>query len=534
MAVSPLVFLIATVIVLFGFGLFILIASTKRRGSHRIFNFFVAGQTLPTDLAGEVYWGNSLALGNGIAFFATLTLFWGPAALWVQVPWVIGMFFLGRVAPLIGQATQRHTLHGFLGKQLGFGARSVTSLVTTFGFVLNMGFEVMIGALLIGYLLGSTEIVWPAIIITALFFAAYCNIGGYRANAVTDKIQNRLGVLVVTALVLYYWVGPSMGIGSDQISQGRAEFVTSIFDFSSVPIWTFGGMCLYAFFVQFVDMSNWQNISATRLSGANWEVNLRRDFKWAAVKSLIIPGILCVALAAPLAGQNLSDEVVVGELLKGALPTDGIIAGILWGLAMVALLGAMQSTADSFLMASTQTLSWDIFDRKRVEAVLDVYDDSEIQSGSSDQTLPIWDNKTESAENELEKTEYSITRFSRLALFPIALVGSLGLYGIKEFLTDNIIQLMFLIFGSQLALLPATATALWSLRKKRALKSVAKILLVFSIVAGFITSVSTIAFNPSIPGIVDYAPYFALGVSGAIWLFGFVLSGGSLFAKEQP
>lgn len=529
---SPDTFLIATVIVITGFGLFIAIASLRRKGSHRLFNFFVAGQTLPPSLAGQVYWGNSLALGNGIAFFATLTLFWGPAAFWVQIPWAIGMVLLGYLAPVIGRATKADTIHGFLGKQIGFGSRGLASIVTTFGFVLNLGFEVMIGALLIAYLLGSPSVIIPAIIVIAIFFAAYCNIGGYRANALTDRIQNIFGVIVVGGLVTYYWV-----FAPETIEQGRAEFVSSVFDFSGVPIWAFGGMCLYAFFVQFVDMSNWQNISATRLSGSDWKLRIRREFRTAALLSLIVPGALCVALAAPLMGREIADEVVVGELLRGAIPTDGIFAGLLWGGAMLALLGTMQSTADSFLMAATQTASWDLFDRKRVHTALSSYaNDDEIIAGAADTTLPFIDYQGENTElskaNQLERLEYRITRMSRLALFPIAIVGSLSLYLIKVYLTEDIIQLMFLIFGSQLALVPATSIALIALVKGRAINPVAKPILFASILLGFVGGVGTIVFNTVFPGIVDFASYFALGTSSIIAGIGWLLTGGKILADK--
>jgi len=523
MPLSSEAFLIATLIVVIGFGFFIVVASTRRSGSHRLFNFFVAGQTLPPSLAGQVYWGNSLALGNGIAFFATLALFWGPAAFWVQVPWAIGMILLGYLAPLIGRAARRHTLHGFLGDYIGFGSRTLTSLVTTFGFVLNLGFEVMIGALLISYLLGSTAVIWPSIVIISLFFAAYCNIGGYRANALTDRIQNALGVLVIGGLVTYYWV-----LSPENISAGRAEFAQSVFDFSSVPVPVFIGMCLYAFFVQFVDMSNWQNISATRLSGNDWQMSIRREFRIAAILSLLIPGLLCVALAAPLAGKDLADEAVVAELLIGALPADGLLAGVVWGVAVLALLGTMQSTADSFLMAATQTVSWDLFDRRRVREALENYQgDDSIQIGSEDKTLPFINDDFATDKEKAEMLEYNITRFARLALFPIALLGSVGLYAINQYFTDNIIQLMFLIFGSQLALVPAAFFCLRALRNESALHSSLKPFLMASILLGFVAGVSTIFLNPLIPGIVDYASYFSLGTSILIAFVGVLVAGGS-------
>lgn len=518
-------FLIATVIVIAGFGLFIAVASSRRKGSHRLFNFFVAGQTLPPALAGQVYWGNSLALGNGIAFFATLALFWGPAAFWVQIPWAIGMVLLGYVAPLIGQATQRDTIHGFLGNKIGFGARGLTSLVTTFGFVLNLGFEVMIGALLISYLLGSTEIIIPAIIVISIFFAAYCNIGGYRANALTDRIQNILGVFVVAGLVCYYWV-----LAPESIVAGRVEFITTVTDFANVPIWAFGGMCLYAFFVQFVDMSNWQNISATRLSGGDWKKKIRGEFRIAAILSLIVPGALCVALSAPLAGRDLADEAVVGELLLGALPTAGVFAGVIWGFALLALLGTMQSTADSFLMAATQTTSWDLFDRNRVGKALSAYaEDDEIIESSKDLSLPYDDDGSDDLDelrgNKLERLEYDITRTSRLALFPISLIGSLSLFLISQYLTKDIIQLMFLIFGSQLALVPATTVALIAMKRGAAISSKARPILLASILLGFAAGVSTMFVNPFVPGIVDFASYFSLGSSLAVLLIAWVISG---------
>ena len=497
---------IVVIIIVLGLSAYIVYASRKRKNSWKLFNFFLAGQTMPTRLAGQVYWGNSLALGNGIVFFSSLAVFWGPAALWVQVPWCIGMIFLGRIAPLIGRATEKDTLHGFLAKYIGSKARYIASIVTSFGFILNLGFEVMVGATIIVLLTGRADLMWVLLILLSLFFAAYCNIGGYRANAQTDKIQNYLGLMVIIGLTTAAWF-----ILPPQDSSGAmlTDFFGSLFNFNEVPIWPFISMCTYAFFVQFVDMSNWQNISATRLSGSNWDIDIKRDFKWAAISSFFVPGLLCVMLAYPFLGFGTSDEQFLVDILKYLLPIDQWYSGVLWGFVLFTLFGTMQSTADSFLMASSQTLSWDMIEHQEIKKA--------IEGHSSDQTLE----KEVEPENIHEHPEYRITFKSRARMFPVAIAGGCVLYGLS-LLSDNIIQLMFLIFGSQLALLPAVIVCLYAQEKKKKLSPFLANCSLLSIVCGFIFSSSTIFFNTMFPGVVDLAAFFALIPSTIICVTGCV------------
>lgn len=501
--------LIVMTIILCGFSFYVIYASRVREGSWKIYNFFIAGQQLPPHLAGQVYWGNSLALGNGIVFFATLTVFWGPAALWVQVPWCIGMYILGRyAAPHIALATQKHTIHGFLDFNIGFKSRYIASVVTSFGFILNMGFEVMVGATLLTLLASREDLMLPALLILALFFAAYCNIGGYRANAKTDKIQNILGLIVVSTLVIYIWSFWRPGSElSNIINISIGSFLSDLFDFSDIPIWGFVSMCLYAFFVQFCDMSNWQNISATSKSGGAWKTDIEKNFKKAALLAFIVPGLLCVLLAYPFIGTGSQGEQFLANILTTVLPVDTALSGVLWGLVLFVLLGTMQSTADSFLMASSQTLSWDVFDRKRVDKVIDNYEAPELTSKIDEN-------------NE----EYRITQRARLAMFPAAVVGTLSLYYLMVY-GLNIIQLMFLIFGSQLSLLPALSLSLYAQKNGLRFSKGLKALSAISIVVGFLSCISTIYLNSYIEGVVDLASFFALLPSIFVAGLGFIIFG---------
>jgi Na+/proline symporter len=141
--------------------------------------------------------------------------------------------------------------------------------------------------------------------------------------------------------------------------------------------------------------------------------------------------------------------------------TGGLIANLLifgsisWfysflsALAFAALIAAMVSTADTFLIAAGQTISMDISDK-------DFFEKSEISSeenkyeNSDDLYMPVDDNK--------------VINRTRIYMLFLSLVG-LGLCVWLKFIGFKVAELVFAVYGSTLSLVPVVLLALFTTNK---------------------------------------------------------------------
>jgi Na+/proline symporter len=441
---------VSLAVIFLGFWFFIKVAYRGQAGSSRIENFFLAGRNIGIPLFEHTTWGTGFALGNGIFYFIWLGYTWGLSAIWVQVPYCLGFVGLAVILPKIVVQTEKYTLHGFLGSFFGRKTRFMASVASMTGFLLNIGFEIVFAATVLSGLFGSKHLDLAITLVMAIFVAAYCNIGGYRANAQTDRWQNWFGVGALLALVfLFLLTAAKWNVSSEAIY--LPTILNSLFDFSKTSLPFVLGLFTLSFLYPFVDMTNWQNVAANSLLPPEpGEQRKRiRDMRIALLKAsawvFFFPGVFGVILGYLMQGvPSLEQSEILTKLIAGLIPGGtlayGLVYAIILGVLMVGLLGTTLSTVDSWLIASSQTLSWDVIDFKLLDkAKFDVT------------RIP-------------DSVHERITTRSRNILFLLAPIASVIFYVSYKGIGERIIEFQFVIYGAVISLFPLLISSLYLLR----------------------------------------------------------------------
>jgi Na+/pantothenate symporter len=424
--IGPLATQISFLVIAIGFYWFVHHAWKRREGSFRLKTFFLGGGKVGPDLTEHTTLGNTFAWSGGTWFFATVGYVFGPWVTLTQIPWCISIVILGLLFAPIQKATRNRTIHGYLDVCFGAKVRVIACIATTLGYIFNAGFELFWSGRLFAISYGQPGLKLLVAFSLAVLTAIYCGIGGFKANASTDKPQNLLGVFSLTALALFtaysttsdalrfaallfsagsvFYIVISLStkpIQTDREARFHSIFAVSIAlvaiiattwlvhtgssaDTTSVARKLLGssafpwhlmlGLVVFQLFFNLIDMANWQSIAA---NGDIPESECRR-MGWAFIRSALylnwFPafGGTIVGLSLRALSTQITDDNIFQAAFSTVLPGGGdLFRGLVLGILLLGFLSTTLSTADSYLMAAAQTLCYDLFYHKRVRALLD-------------------------------------------------------------------------------------------------------------------------------------------------------------------
>jgi Na+/proline symporter len=463
-------------------------------GRWRLKNFFLAGGTLGSNLTENNTLGMTFAWAGGTWFFAWTAYSSGPLVLLFQIPWCISVIALGLLVPRIITKIRGRTIHGFLGEHYGNRTQRVAAVATSIGYFVNAGYELFFPSLLFALTIGDESFGLPIAIGMGAVVASYCTIGGYRSNATVDKPHNILGVLALAILVvgtclalriagpvLYAAIAFAVGstiyvLVSSFSSTGRgltrrtlnvlavafglgALLITLLLAASStsgpqearllastaVPSFILWGQITFQLFFNVVDMQCWQQIAA------NEDVEPKTRETWSAIGASIIRASIYLlwfpALGGTLLGciMRLASGVDQNHLFPAAfslvVPGGGEIThGILLGLLLLAFLSTSMSTVDSLLMSALQTMTYDLFARKRIADILA---------------------SPNRHSRKIIEQEEAITSRARSLLVPMAVAIVVVFYSLYLRVENNVLLLQPLMYSIPLCLLTPALLALY-------------------------------------------------------------------------
>jgi hypothetical protein len=416
------------------------IAYQKRGESQTLDGFFLGGRNIGADLSGQISWGSSFSLANGLAYFAYLGYFHGLSAIWFQLPWCASIYFMAWKLPRYLEATDRFTVHSFLGSWFGGRVRKLAALVTIFGLLGFLAYEINVSSEIVLSSVGAKQptneqaLIILMSLVGALLVAVFCDLSGYRGVARTDRFENRFGAIVcmIFLLIVYlYMPFDRKLISSDQI-------LSSVGDFSSWSGATIVGILCFAFTQNLVDMSRWQTLSANAIATAKQRKKLSTKLKLSAVWTFIFPGIAGTFFGYLAKGSSIEGNEAIAILFNRTQASfPGHMGGFLFGMIIFGLFCTAFSTAKNYLIAVCQALRWDILDFSAIERLRD------------------------SKLNQIENR--AIVRKARRDLYYLAFVGILVFIFIRYFIkNDNaVFATQFLIAGAVISLAPATIYALF-------------------------------------------------------------------------
>lgn len=419
---------------------------------------------------------------NGILYQAWLGYSVGWAALWLQVVWCLSYLWLARYADRLTELAGTGTLHGVIGRFYGAGAESVAAGASIVGFILLIGWEFACASSIFEPVLG---ILSPAanalLVVLALICATYTMMGGLRANAAANRMQNIVGGLML--LTAIYFVSHIGSGGRAAIPSDRSVTETHRLLLTSLG-WT--GLItnlVFSLCWQFVDMSNWQTIAGGRRD----KTTSRNGLIWGAIGVFFFPGVAGTALGVFMSGQS-------------GITSDNLIAQLFANLSWVwpwlriciyvGFISAMLSTIDGLFLATAQAFVWDLFKRKEVKQILSL-------SPGQDETF-----------RATSTSERSLLGLSRFTVMCVSIVSVVLIILLRLSGRISLFQLVYVVTIAQLALMPAVLSILLNRVRGNGFASI-----VAGLVAGFGSMTAALCWD--IPGLLDFAATIGL-VAAAI------------------
>jgi hypothetical protein len=404
------------------------IGGARKKQGESIRSFFWADGNMKAYEGIHLFLSTSFSL-NGVLYFMWLGYSIGIAASIIQLLWCISFILLARYTKRIEKLSEHGTMHGVIGSAYGLSAEKWAAIASLIGFVLQIGWELIIGATIFMTALPQSSWVQGALIVVlAVVAGLYTMFGGLRGNARANELQNYLSIIVLFGLLgwLFFHAPSGSAMAWDSGSWGR--LVTSL---------GVGGLITNAVFSlvwQFVDMSAWQNVVATTKGG---EGATKKTLYGSAVAVFIFPGLIATMLGMYLRGMSdLTSDNILTTLLQmfSTHPIALLVVG-------AGLAAAMLSTVDGFLLSSAQAVVWDLTHRGIVQKILG---GSEAEQGF-------------------------ILKRTRFWIGVLALIGGGLIYAVTVLFKVSIFDLVYMVTIAQVILFPVVLAALYGKGSSRKL-----------------------------------------------------------------
>jgi hypothetical protein len=399
--------------------------------------FFLGGGQVGSRLTSNNNWGLCFAFANSIWYYAFLGYYYGPLIFLLQAAWSISVIVIAYNLRRYINGSRDGTVHGFIGRLYGPNAALLAATATLLGYTLNVGFEIFYSAHLLSSIFHGISLELFIAIAIALFVGGYCLLGGYVGSVETDPLQNKLGVL--SLLILLGLVAAPL------IEHGGAMPLTGAPFAIPSPAFIVG-VITFSFFFNLVDMANWQSVAANRDLPDNQLDGVRTGLVWSAVLQLLAPALLATLFGAglKLLEGNLGDDSYFIAVLGTPLGSIDVRTGFLVGFLILGFFSVTISSAGSYLLAAMQTLTVDVFHRRRAATMRDP------AASVEERTL----------------AEYRVLSWVKRGIVPVAVIMTLAFAGLYYLLgtinkSNLAFQFQFVMYGAATTLVPAVLYGLF-------------------------------------------------------------------------
>ncbi len=416
-------------------GMIVYYKRALNRQVDKIDDFFLAGRNIGRQLFTVSTWGNSLGFGNSMFVAIWAGYKWGLSGIWVQGIWAAGMILYGYIIPHIIKFTGKYTLHGYLGSTYGRGVKNLTAFISLVGLIICIGFEITYFGEFFSAIMGNSNVTPIVVLVFATLIATFCSIGGYRGNVALDKVCNIFASIAMTiflvALVSHHPEAFTAIKSKSSMSLAK-DFIVP-----NMSLFEFIGFSVFTLF-QIIDMTNWQTVSANKLPENDETTkehvqSMKKAITTSALLFMIFPatvGTLIGYYFYHIAGADVAQPDVMLQAVTTSLSNDIILKTIMLAALLFGFLSSSLACTNSWLLASVQTISWDMIDFRTFKKVN--FKVSELPS----------------------ETHYKVVNRAKIIIYLVGAGGTAAIYCIYQ-AWDNIFALQFMMFGAGLAMLPA-------------------------------------------------------------------------------
>ncbi|MGD1904819.1 MAG: hypothetical protein ACFB0C_02360 [Leptolyngbyaceae cyanobacterium] len=409
--------------------LYFSVAYRERKNILNIRDFFPLKRSIST---GE-YRSTTVAAGMSLATVIIAFINLAPAlgiTLFVSVvTYSLSFLLLYFCAGRIMRANpQNDTIQAYLGKTYGSSSvKNIALIFSLIGYISIFSMELLVGVTVLEPFLGSGTFLFSLVYL--VFTIVYTLMSGYRAVIATDKWQLRFILVSIASLLVLAIVETQQAPAVDFVSTFSSVAT------SWVPAWAFIiGIAVINLPAPISDAGTWQRLCSTKdiQSAKRGLIQVSRFF---AVLWAVIVILACYyGRVAAATGFDPTQETLMAHIMR-TFATSGPGFIVLLFLFVLGLFSAMISTADSLLIVVGQFFSIDILKLNP--------EDSEPQR---------------------------VMQKARLSTAAIAVISFI-IFTILRFLKFDVVQLVFAIYGAQLAMFPSVFFSLF-FNKKINLKKV--------------------------------------------------------------
>lgn len=277
--------------------------------------------------------------------FVALVYLYGISAMWffagaatgylIFIPFAVHLRHLS--------ALQRfYTLSDYFFHRFGVAAGVVSAIVVFLYMVLVLMIQMISGAKILNDLIGISY-GFSLLVIAGTIFS-YMILGGFAAVVKTDVLQF-LAIVILTWLIGYVlWSGSLRSVMDAAFSIGKPAPIKSILSFFLIGI-----------LLPFTSAELWQRVYAAKDAKTVRKTLFMTSFFY----TLIGVSILIIGLAISARVKNIDPDLALVAGFRNLLPSG------LLGIAVVALLAAILSSADSYLFVTVSIVIHDFYSRFR-------------------------------------------------------------------------------------------------------------------------------------------------------------------------
>lgn len=449
---------------------------------------------LKRQLSTPQYRSTTVAAGMSLAtvmiYFLNLAPFLGMALFVSVVSFCASIVFLYFLIPKIMDANPDNlTVQSFLGNT--YQSTSVKKCALFFsliGYLSIFSMELLVGVSILAPFFGNKVVLFASLYLG--FLLIYALMSGYKAIVATDRLQLAFIVLSILGLLGYLlYLNREPGFLDLAAFKGRLRSAWA------APLSFYLGITFLNLPAPVSDAGTWQRVCSCKDSKTAQKGLVGVFFLFILLWSALI--LLGNAFSVSSIPTQFADMPMISGIIASMGQIESVAGGLIVLVFMLGLFSAMVSTADSLLIAAGQVFVIDVLKVSRKDE----------------------------ASTALKK--------SRLAMLVLAL-GSFLLFVVFQFLKLDVVNLVFAIYGAQLAMVPAVFTGLIS-KKLRADPARGRLAALLSITIGFAAAWASALYGKFAGNLLFLynAPVFGFGLATLVYLGVYWIRNGIISKKHN-
>ena len=313
-------------------------------------DYYVAGRSLPTfalvaTICASVVGGSALIGKGGYAYNG------GVVCIAIGLPYMIGMFIFSAFSGKISHVGHKYgftSMSEMMGYRFGKEVKYISAIMVAYTSMATVGAQISATGTIISTIGGDNVSYMVGALIATIIFVTYTASSGLFGVVYTDVIQ-----FVVLMLFVYVFL-PIRGISEvGGLSALIANTDPAKWDWNLSPeIIT---LVVTNFVMTIAGAEFWQRAFAAKDS----KTAFKGQFWGTSVYAVTIVITMFIGLSAALLFPNLIEEYGTADYAIPVMIVKILPAG-LTGLTLAGILSVMMSSADSYLLVSTQAIVGDI------------------------------------------------------------------------------------------------------------------------------------------------------------------------------